>query len=103
MVGRHHQLNRHEFEQALGDEGQGSLACCRPWGHRQLDTTERLNGNRSPSLVKPPACSLRTSELSLAPSHVSASTNLQETGTGGTPWAGATVCPGGHSEAARRC
>ena len=34
MVGWHHQLNRHEFEQALGDtEGQGSLVCCRPWGH----------------------------------------------------------------------
>ena len=32
MVGRHHQLNGHEFEQALRDgEGQGSLACCSPW------------------------------------------------------------------------
>ena len=30
MVGWHHQLNRHEFEQALGREGQGSLACCGP-------------------------------------------------------------------------
>ena len=35
MVGWHHQLNRHEFEQALGvSEGQGSLVCCSPWGHR---------------------------------------------------------------------
>ena len=35
MVGWHHQLNGHEFEQALGDsEGQGSLACCSPWGRR---------------------------------------------------------------------
>ena len=35
MVGWHHQLNRHEFEQALGDsEGQGSLACCSPWDSR---------------------------------------------------------------------
>ena len=34
-VGWHHQLNGHEFEQAPGDsEGQGSLACCSPWGHR---------------------------------------------------------------------
>ena len=34
MVGWHHQLNGHEFEQTLGDgEGQGSLACCSPWGH----------------------------------------------------------------------
>ena len=41
MVGRHHQLNGHEFEQALGDsEGQGSLACCNPWGHKESDTTE---------------------------------------------------------------
>ena len=35
MVGWHHWLNRHEFKQTLGDsEGQGSLACCSPWGHR---------------------------------------------------------------------
>ena len=35
VVGWHHQLNGHEFEQALGDgEGQGSLACCSPGGHR---------------------------------------------------------------------
>ena len=50
MVGWHRQLNRHEFEQALGDdEGQESLACCSPWGHKELDTTELLNksNNRS--------------------------------------------------------
>ena len=42
MVGWHHQLNGHEFEQALGDgEGQGSLACCR--GHKESDMTEQLN------------------------------------------------------------
>ena len=35
MVGWHHQVNEHEFEQALGDsEGQRSLACYSPWGHR---------------------------------------------------------------------
>ena len=46
MVGWHHQLNAHEFEQALGDgEGQGSLVCCSSWGHKELDTTERLNTN----------------------------------------------------------
>ena len=46
MVGWHHQLNGHEFEQALGSgEGQGSLVCCSPWGHKELDMTERLNNN----------------------------------------------------------
>ena len=44
--GWHHWLNGHEFEQASGDgEGQGSLACCSPWGHKELDTTEQLNSN----------------------------------------------------------
>ena len=44
MVGWHHQLNRQEFEQTLGDsEGQGSLACCSPWRCKELDMTERLN------------------------------------------------------------
>ena len=44
MVGWHHQLNEHEFEQTPGDsEGQGSLACCSPWGCKELDMTERLN------------------------------------------------------------
>ena len=48
MVGWHHQLNGHEFEQTLGDsEGQGSLACCSPWGRKESDTTERLNNNKS--------------------------------------------------------
>ena len=48
MVRWHHRLNGHEFEQALGDsEGQGSLACCSPWGYKELDTTERLNNNGS--------------------------------------------------------
>ena len=46
MVGWHHQLNGHEFEQALGDgKGQGSLACCSPWGRKELHTTERLKNN----------------------------------------------------------
>ena len=43
MVGWHHRLNGHEFEQTLGDgEGQGSLACSSPWGHKELGTTEQL-------------------------------------------------------------
>ena len=44
MVGWHHRLNGHDFEQALTDnEGQGSLVCCSPWGHKELDMTEGLN------------------------------------------------------------
>ena len=44
MVGWHHGLDRHEFEQAPGiGDGQGSLACCSPWGLKESDTTERLN------------------------------------------------------------
>ena len=44
MIGWHHQLNGHEFEQTLGDsEGQESLACCSPRGRKELDTTEWLN------------------------------------------------------------
>ena len=45
MVGWHHQLDGHEFEQALGvGDEQGSLAYCSPWGLKELDMTERLNG-----------------------------------------------------------
>ena len=40
MVGWHHLLNGHEFEQSPGDsEGQGNLACCSPWGRKEMDTT----------------------------------------------------------------
>ena len=44
MVGWHHRLDGHEFEQAPGvDDGQGSLACRSPWGREELDTTKQLN------------------------------------------------------------
>ena len=44
MVGWHHRLNGHGFEQVPGvGDGQGSLACCSPWGHKESDTTEQLN------------------------------------------------------------
>ena len=44
MVEGHHRLDGPEFEQAPGvGEGQERLACCSPWGHKELDTTERLN------------------------------------------------------------
>ena len=60
MVGCHHRLNAHEFVQIPGDsKGQGSLMCCSPWGHKELDTTEWLNNNSNknhdvhhPSLLK---------------------------------------------------
>ena len=43
-VGWHHRLDRHEFEQSPGaGDGQGSLACCCPWGCKELEMTERLN------------------------------------------------------------
>jgi len=52
MVGWHHRLSGHEFEQAPGDDGQGSLECCSPWGHKESDVTEQLS-NRSG--IRPPA------------------------------------------------
>ena len=46
MVGWHHRLNEHEFEQTQRDsEGQGSLACCSPRGCKKSYTTEGLNNN----------------------------------------------------------
>ena len=45
IVGWHHHLDGHEFEQALGvGDGQGDLGCCCPWGHKESDTTEQLTG-----------------------------------------------------------
>ena len=47
IVGWHHELNGHEFEEIPGvGEGQGSLACCSPRGHKESDTTERLNNSQ---------------------------------------------------------
>ena len=44
MVGWHHRLDGHEFQQASGvGDGQGSLVCCTPWGHKESDMTEQLN------------------------------------------------------------
>ena len=42
IVGWHHRLNGHEFEQASGlGDGQGSLACCSPWGHKESNEMEQ--------------------------------------------------------------
>ena len=51
MVGWHHRLYGHESEQApeVGD-GQGGLACCSPWGHKELDITEWLDNDKLQSL-----------------------------------------------------
>ena len=47
MVGWYHRLDGHEFEQVPGvGDGQGCLACCGSCGHKESDTTERLNGNK---------------------------------------------------------
>ena len=46
MVGWHHQVNGHEFEQTQGgSDGQRNLACCNPWSQKDSDTTEQLNNN----------------------------------------------------------
>ena len=56
MVGGHHWHNGHEFEQVLGDdEGQGSLVCCSPWGHKESDMTKWLNNNHR-SYINVPRC-----------------------------------------------
>ena len=59
MIRWHHRLSRCEFEQAPGDgEGQGSLACCSPWGRRELGRTERVNNTQSClTLCDPTDCS----------------------------------------------
>ena len=59
MVGWQHQLNGHKCEQALGDnEGLKSLACCSPWGCKELDTTERVNKNNKVHVLVPRTCEL---------------------------------------------
>ena len=55
MVGWHNRLNGHEYEEAPGvGDGQGSLACCSPWGHKELDTAEQLNWTEWTSVPKGP-------------------------------------------------
>ena len=74
MVGWHHQLDGHEFEQALGDgEGQGSLACCSLWGHRvghdwaiKRNWSYRKLCGDSPSLFQPLAPFLESLNYHLA-------------------------------------
>ena len=52
MVGWHHRLHGHEFEQTLGDsEGQGSLACCSSWGHKKSNTTWWVNNEQQHIII----------------------------------------------------
>ena len=63
MIGWHYRLNGHEFEQAPGaGEGQESLACCRPRGPKESDTTEQLNGTEL-TIVSPGVLVTRVSIL----------------------------------------
>ena len=53
MVGWHHRLKGHEFEQTSGSsEGQGNLACCSPWGCKESDTTWRLHHSKNNNPVR---------------------------------------------------
>ena len=53
MVGWHHWLEWYEFEQTpVVGEGQGSLVCCSPWGHKESDMTEQLNSNSKRESVR---------------------------------------------------
>ena len=61
LVAWHHQLNGHEFEYTPGvGDGQGSLACCSPWGRKELYTTERLNSTNEWGLARWEAERIRT-------------------------------------------
>ena len=62
-VGWHLRLDGQEFEQTLGaGDGQGGLACCSPWGHRESDTTERMKNNHPAGLcgLFPPSFTCRS-------------------------------------------
>ena len=53
IAGWHHRCNERGFGQTLGDGvGQGGLECCSPWGHKESDTTERLNNNMGSLIVQ---------------------------------------------------
>ena len=86
MVGWHHRLDRHEFEQVpVVCDGQGSLACCSPWGHKESDTTERLNWTddlQNLELHSIPGTTQRESKREQAWAWVSAFTGVKGGGYG---------------------
>ena len=54
MVGWHHRLNGHDFEEALGNgESQGRLVCCSPWGRKESDATYQLKNKNIPGVRNP--------------------------------------------------
>ena len=64
MVGWHHRLTGHEFEQALGvGDGRGSLACCSPWGRKESDMTEQLNRTELATLINKGCCCSQPRQL----------------------------------------
>ena len=68
MAGWHHRLYGHEFEQTLGvGDGQGSLACCSPWGHKESDSNERLNNDTAVLTSDLSSLEMCTSHISLFP------------------------------------
>ena len=70
MVGWHHWLNGHEFEQALGvGEGQGSLACCSPWVLKESDMTEWLNRTETFQSISAESSKIHTDTLTHAHIH----------------------------------
>ena len=63
MVGWHHRLNGHEFEQTQGDsEERGSLECCSSWGHKDSDMTQQLNNDNDNSKLRAPFTDLKSLE-----------------------------------------
>ena len=64
IVGWHHQLDGHEFEQTPGDsEGQESLACCSPWGHKDKATGHDWATEQQPLSFRTPSCLLWSSSV----------------------------------------
>ena len=57
MAGRYHYYDGHELGQILGNgKGQRGLACCRPWGHKESDTTGQLNNKHNVHILKVTGC-----------------------------------------------
>ena len=89
IVGWHHRLNGHYFEQTQGvGEGQRSLACCSPWGHKELDTNERLNNDIAVLTSKLSSLEMCTSHISLFPPLPLFSPDVKSCLTGKGPDAG---------------